>query len=69
LRRPHTPQDQAWTETLFGHAKGEWPHPVKIRDPGELDAELDRARAEYNTVNSDTPQSVCGTTTVSERTG
>ena len=43
--------------------------PVKIRDPGELDAELDRARAEYNTVNSDTPQSVCGTTTVSERTG
>jgi hypothetical protein len=42
------------------------PHPEKIRDPGELDAELDRAQAEYNTVNSDT--SICGTTTVSEKT-
>jgi len=48
--RPHTPQDQAWIETLFGHVKGEWPHLEKIRDPGELDAELDRARAEYNGV-------------------
>jgi putative transposase len=34
--RPHTPQDQAWIETLFGHVKGEWPHLEKIRDPGEL---------------------------------
>ncbi len=48
--RPHTPQDQAWIETLFGHVKGEWPHLEKIRDPGELDIELDRVRAEYNTV-------------------
>jgi transposase InsO family protein len=48
--RPHTPQDQAWIETLFGHVKGEWPHLEKIRDPGELDLELDRARAEYNSV-------------------
>ncbi len=48
--RPHTPQDQAWIETLFGHIKGEWPHLEKIRDPGELDAELDRVRSEYNGV-------------------
>jgi putative transposase len=48
--RPHTPQDQAWIETLFGHVKGEWPHLEKIRDPGELDRELDRVRAGYNTV-------------------
>jgi putative transposase len=48
--RPHTPQDQAWIETLFGHVKGEWPHLEKTRDPGGLDAEPDRVRAEYNTV-------------------
>jgi transposase InsO family protein len=48
--RPHTPEDQAWIETLFGHVKGEWPHLEKIKDPGELDRELDRARTEYNTV-------------------
>jgi putative transposase len=48
--RPHTPQDQAWIETLFGHVKGEWPHLEKTRDPGELGAELDRVRAEYNTI-------------------
>jgi putative transposase len=48
--RPHTPQDQAWIETLFGHVKGEWPHLEKTRDPGELDAELNRVRTEYNTV-------------------
>ncbi|QGK48007.1 DDE-type integrase/transposase/recombinase (plasmid) [Mycobacterium intracellulare subsp. chimaera] len=48
--RPHTPQDQAWIETLFGHVKGEWPHLEHIRDPGELDAELDRVRSEYNTI-------------------
>jgi putative transposase len=48
--RPHTPQDQAWIETLFGHVKGEWPHLEKILDPGELDRELDRVRAEYNSV-------------------
>jgi putative transposase len=48
--RPHTPQDQAWIETLFGHVKGEWPHLEKIRDPGELEAELGRVRLEYNAV-------------------
>jgi putative transposase len=48
--RPHTPQDQAWIETLFGHVKGEWTHPEKIRDPGELDAELAKVRLEYNGV-------------------
>ncbi|ETZ38595.1 integrase core domain protein [Mycobacterium intracellulare MIN_052511_1280] len=30
--------------------KGEWPHLEHIRDPGELDAELDRVRSEYNTI-------------------
>ena len=30
--------------------KGEWPHLEKIRDPGELERELDRVRAEYNAV-------------------
>lgn len=48
--RPHTPTDQAWIETLFGHVKGDWPHLEHIREPGELDAELDRVRDEYNTV-------------------
>ena len=47
--RPHTPTDQAWIETLFGHVKGEWPHLEKIRDPAAL--ELDGTmRTEYNTV-------------------
>ena len=48
--RPHTPQDQAWIETLFGHVKGEWPHLEKITDPGELEAELELRRLEYNSV-------------------
>jgi transposase InsO family protein len=48
--RPHTPTDQAWIETLFGHVKGEWPHLETITDPGDLHAELDRVRTEYNTV-------------------
>ena len=48
--RPHTPTDQAWIETLFGHVKGEWPHLEKITDPGDLAAELDRVRLEYNQV-------------------
>lgn len=46
--RPHTPQDQAWIETLFGHVKGEWPHLEKTRHPGELDRELEHIRADYN---------------------
>jgi putative transposase len=48
--RPSTPNDQAWIESLFGHVKGEWPHLEKIRDPHELEAELDAVRTEYNTV-------------------
>jgi len=48
--RPHTPTDQAWIETLFGHVKGEWPHLEKITDPGELVAELDRVQPHYNGV-------------------
>jgi putative transposase len=48
--RPHTPEDQAWIETLFGHVKGEWPHLEKIMDPGGLERELDRVQDEYNTV-------------------
>jgi putative transposase len=48
--RPHTPQDQAWIETLSGHVKGEWPHLEKTRDPGQPGAELDRVRLDYNTV-------------------
>jgi hypothetical protein len=47
---PHTPTDQAWIETLFGHVKGEWPHLEKITDPGVLDAELDRVQTDYNTI-------------------
>ncbi len=48
--RPHTPTDQAWIETLFGHIKGEWPHLETIADPAILEAELDRVRHLYNTV-------------------
>ncbi len=47
--RPGTPTDQAWIETLFGHVKTEWPHLEKITDPGELRAELEVARDDYNT--------------------
>jgi len=48
--RPATPNDQAWIESLFGHVKTEHPHLEKIRDPGELEAELDRIRSFYNTI-------------------
>jgi transposase InsO family protein len=48
--RPGTPTDQAWIESLFGHVKTDWPHLEKTRDPGLLALELDRVRAEYNTV-------------------
>lgn len=48
--RPSTPSDQAWIESLFSHVKGEWAHLEKIRHGGELAAELDRVRHEYNTV-------------------
>lgn len=42
--RPHTPTDQAWIESFFGHIKGEWPHLETIDDPAVLEAELDRIR-------------------------
>jgi len=48
--RPSTPNDQAWIESFFGHLKGEFPHLEKIRDAGELEAELGRCRTHYNTV-------------------
>jgi putative transposase len=48
--RPHTPTDQAWIETLFGHVKGEWPHLERIGDPALLEHELGRVRQEYNSV-------------------
>jgi transposase InsO family protein len=48
--RPHTPTDQAWIESFFGHIKGEWPHLEQITDPVVLEAELARVRIEYNTV-------------------
>src|SRR4051794_4241897 len=48
--RPATPNDQAWIESLFGHLKTEHPHLEKIKDPGELERELDRLQPFYNTV-------------------
>lgn len=48
--RPHTPTDQAWIESLFGHVKHEWPHLESITDPVALEAELARVRHDYNTV-------------------
>ena len=37
---PHTPTDQAWIESCFGHIKGDWPHLDDISDPLLLEAEL-----------------------------
>jgi len=48
LGRPHTPTDQAWIESLFGHVKGEWPHLEQLTDPAVLDTELARVRGVYN---------------------
>jgi putative transposase len=48
--RPSTPNDQAWVESFFGHLKDEFPHLEKIKDPGELELELDRCRTHYNSV-------------------
>jgi transposase InsO family protein len=48
--RPGTPNDQAWIESLFGHVKTEHPHLEKIKDPGELERELDRVQLFHNTV-------------------
>ncbi len=48
--RPHTPTDQAWIESFFGHIKTEWPHLEDITDPAVLSDELTRIRIEYNSV-------------------
>lgn len=48
--RPHTPTDQAWIESFFGHIKSEWPHLEEITDPAVLSVELDRVRHIYNNV-------------------
>jgi len=48
--RPHTPTDQAWIESFFGHVKGEWSHLEDIADADVLEAELARVRREYNGV-------------------
>lgn len=48
--RPGTPTDQAHVESFFGHLKHDWPDLETIHDAGALDAELERARIEYNTL-------------------
>lgn len=48
--RPGTPTDQAPMESFFSHLKGELPHLEQIRDPVELEIELERQRVHYNTV-------------------
>ena len=48
--RPSTPTDQAWTESLWGHATREHPHPEAIADPAVLSAELERIRVHHNSV-------------------
>jgi putative transposase len=48
--RPHTPTDQAWIESFFGHVKHEWPHLCAITDPVLLESELARVRIDYNEV-------------------
>lgn len=48
--RPHTPTDQAWIESLFGHVKSENPYLSRITDPAELTAELDACRRFHNEV-------------------
>lgn len=48
--RPHTPTDQAFIETLWGHVKSDWPHLDDIDDDVVLEAELGRVRREYNSV-------------------
>jgi len=48
--RPHTPTDQAWIESLFGHVKGEHPHLEKTTDPAVLEAELTLVQHRYNTI-------------------
>jgi putative transposase len=46
--RPHTPEDQGWIESLFGHTKTEAPYLTKLDDPAVLWHELEARRAFYN---------------------
>jgi putative transposase len=48
--RPHTPTDQAWIESFFGHLKTEQPHLELIVDIDVLRAELEHRRVHYNEV-------------------
>ncbi len=48
--RPHTPTDQAWIESFFGHLKTEQPHLELIEDIDVLRAELEIRRVHYNTI-------------------
>ncbi|MBB6170485.1 transposase InsO family protein [Nocardiopsis mwathae] len=48
--RPHTPTDQAWIETLFGHVKAEFGYLCRIGEPARLRAELASVREFYNKV-------------------
>jgi transposase InsO family protein len=48
--RPHTPTDQAWIESLFGHLKNEHPHLEAIDDIDVLRAELNIRRTHYNEI-------------------
>jgi len=48
--RPGTPNDQAWIGSFFGHVKDEHPHLDHVGDLGDLEAELDRIRVQYNTI-------------------
>jgi hypothetical protein len=50
IGRPGTPTDQAWIETLNGHIKTEYPHPLAISDPTTPRAEIKITRAHYNGV-------------------
>jgi putative transposase len=48
--RPSTPNGQDWIESFLDHLKREFPHLEKMKDAGELERALDRARVHYNTV-------------------
>jgi len=44
------PSEPIWVNTLFGYVREEWPHLDRIKDAGELEAELERVRLVYNSV-------------------
>lgn len=62
--RPHTPTDQAWIETLFGHVKGEWPHLERITDPRCSSSSSSSSASELNTTRC-----VCMPASVTSRPG